>query len=125
MPKTILLAARPQEREILRSVIQKSTHMLIITGSLGEVIAHLSEMQIQIAVIDEDFDGLGTGWMLAESIRRHLASSVKIIMLVRGRPHKYYKSKEFEGKFDWVMSFPISDEQLLHELERNELITLS
>jgi len=116
--KTILLAARPREREILRSVIQEGGHEVVVVDSLDKAHSHLNETQFQIAVIDEDFDGPNTGWKLAEGIRRHVTSDLKIIVLTRGDYHKYFESKEFEGKFDWVMGFPISSEQLLHELTR-------
>ena len=118
MAKTVLLATRPEEAEIFRSVIQEESQELVVVDSLSKVKSHLDEMQFQIAVIDEDFDGPSTGWKLAEGIRKCLTSDVKIIVLVRGDYHEYFESKEFEGKFDWVMGFPISPEQLLHELNR-------
>lgn len=118
MAKTVLLAAQPEEAEVFCAVIQEDNHQLIVVDSLSEAKSHLDEMRFQIAVIDEDFDGPGTGWGLAESVRKYLASDVKIIVLVRGEYHEYFESTEFEGKFDWVMGFPISPEQLLHELNR-------
>ena len=116
--KTVLLAVQPQDREILRSVLQEGSHKVVIIDSLGKAHSYLNETQFQVAVIDEDFNGANTGWELAESIRKHPTSDLKIIVLTRGDYHKYFESKEFEGKFDWVMDFPISPEQLLHELTR-------
>ena len=118
MIKTVLLAARPKEREIFHSVIQEGGHEVVVVDSLSRAHSCLDETQFQIAVIDEDFDGPNTGWKLAESIRRCLTSDLKIIVLTRGDYHEYFESKEFEGKFNWVMGFPISPEQLLHELNR-------
>jgi DNA-binding response OmpR family regulator len=116
--KTVLLAARPEETETFRSIIQEGGHKLVVADSLSDAQSYLDETQFQIAVIDEDFDGPSTGWKLAERIRRCLTPDLKIIVLTRGDHNKYFESKYFEGKFDWVMGFPISAEQLLHELNR-------
>lgn len=122
MTKTVLLAARPTKREIFCSVIQEGGYEVVVVDSLDKAHFHLDETQFQIAVIDEDFAGPNTGWKLAESIQRCITSDLKIIVLTRGEYHEYFENKEFEGKFDWVMGFPISPEQLLHELNRKRPI---
>jgi hypothetical protein len=95
-----------------------SGHIGLGAASLDEAKAQLAEKRLQIAIVDEDFDGPGVGWVLAEYIREHVLVRVKVIVLVRQHPHQYFGSEEFAGKFDWIMGFPISEEQLLHELNR-------
>jgi hypothetical protein len=118
MAKTVLLAVRPREKEVFRSIIQQGNHRLVIAGSLGETIASYGKKQLQVAVIDEDFDGPGTGWILAERIRKCSDPGVKIVVLVRGDYYTYYSSSEYEGRFDWILAFPIAPGELLHEVER-------
>jgi hypothetical protein len=116
--KTVLLAVRPQEKEIAVSTIRQGNHKLIIADSLNEAISSSGDKRFQVAVIDEDFDGPGTGWVLAESIRKCSDPGVKIVVLVRGDYYAYYSSSEYEGRFDWILAFPIAPGELLHEVER-------
>lgn len=118
MTKMVLLAARSKEKRVFRSVIQEGGHEVVIVDSLSKAHSCLNDKIFQIAVIDEDFAGPSTGWKLAGSIQRCRTSNIKIIVLVRGDYNKYFESKKFKGKFNWVMGFPISPEQLLHELNR-------
>jgi len=98
--KTVLLAVRPQEKEIAVSTIRQGNHKLIIADSLNETISSSGDKRFQVAIIDEDFDGPGTGWVLAESIRKCSDPGVKIVVLVRGDYYAYYSSREYEGRFD-------------------------
>ena len=118
MAKKVLLAVRPQEADAFYSLIQRSSHAAISTSSLTGARTWLGKMLFHIAVVDEDFDGPGTGWILAKHIRQQLPPDVKIVMLVRSCPQEYFENKELAGRFDWIMAFPISGEQLLHELDR-------
>ena len=115
--KTVLLAVRPQEAGWFHSAMREGGHVDLGAASLDEAKAQLVERQPQIALVDEDFDGPGGGWALAEYIREHVPVRVKVIMLVRQRPQEYLGNEGFTG-FDWIMSFPISKAQLLHELDR-------
>lgn len=117
MTKTVLLAARPEFRETLGIWIQ-TNHKLITFGALAEAIVHLDETRFQIAIIDEDFDGADSGWLLAKKIREKRIPCVKIVILGSRAPQDYYQSEQYKGRFDWVMSLPISYEQLLSELDR-------
>lgn len=117
MSKTVLLAVRPEFRETLRLWIQKA-HEPLVFNSLNEAIARISETRFQIAVIDEDFDGTGSGWLLTEMVRKHRIPDAKIIVLGSEHLQEYYENKKYKGKFDWIMRLPVSDEQLLSELDR-------
>ena len=66
----------------------------------------------QFALIDEDFDGLQTGWKLARNIRQ-TSESVKIVMVVRKNPEH-----DLMLLYDVTIGFPISEEQLVGEINR-------
>ena len=116
MNEPVLLAVRSDGKEPFRRFMGERPHAF--ADSLSEALVRIHEIEFRIAVIDEDFDGVGTGWLLAESIRKHLISKVKIIVLGSERSNKYFTDETFKGKFDWVLTFPVSKDQFLYELDR-------
>ena len=76
----ILLAIRESEKSEISSFLQKvriSTYILDTLSDFDKISSH-----IQLALIDEDFDGPDTGWRLAQIIR-HTMQPIKIVMIVR------------------------------------------
>ncbi|SRR3989304_114780 len=120
MAPNILLASQHQKKEALQSIVTKKASGLTVVDSMVKAEKAIVETQFQIAVIDENFDGLETGWLLAKKIKKYFDPDVKVIMLVEKSHRNYFDSgrNEFRENVDWVMVFPISEEQLLHELDR-------
>ena len=65
-----------------------------------------------MAFVDEDFDGLQTGWHLASKIRQ-TKYPIKIIMLVRKNP-----DLELLALYDVLWGLPFSIDALKAEIER-------
>lgn len=120
MRTKILVATRLQERDAIVSAIQSESYALSIVDSLPEAVEHLNTIATKLAVIDEDFDGAGTGWLLAKDIREHHDKQMKIIMLVRGSYHQYVdaESKQFIYNVDWIKRYPFSKDEIAEEVQR-------
>lgn len=93
------------------------TYELVTVACLSQALVQLDKKPVRIVLIDQDFDDVNVGWVLAERVRQQTPET-KVVVFVSGPPQKYFAGEQFKGKFDWVMSFPISKEQLIDELDR-------
>jgi len=106
----ILLAAREQEKSKIIFVLQK-------TEVLVEIVDTLSDFEkitdnFELALVDEDFGSLQTGWQLALKIRNKRPSA-RIVMIVRSNP-----KQEYLPLYDVTLSLPISEDELIGEVNR-------
>lgn len=106
----ILLAVRENEKSGIISVLRKLGSPFYVLDTLS----HLSEIgsDIQLALIDEDFDGLQAGWKVARYIRQ-TGHPIKIVMIVRKNP-----KHDFISLYDVTLGFPISEDELIGEIRR-------
>ena len=124
MNATILLASNDQQIISLRSAIEGEGSFVVIANSFDTAKLALTEEEIHLAIIDEDFCSLGKGWELASIIRRDLDIPLQIILLSKDKKHAYtfYKIKAYEDLFDWILLFPIGKEYLLREIRRQLIL---
>ena len=80
----ILLAVRQEEKSKIILVLQKTQVLVEIVDTLSDF-EKVTET-FELSLIDEDFDGIQTGWQLASKIRNQPPSS-KIVMIVRNNPN--------------------------------------
>lgn len=106
----ILVAVRESERHEIISILRKMALPFYPLTTLSNIAEIASD--VQLTLIDEDFDGLQTGWKLARSIKQ-TGHSIKIVMIVRRNPEHNLISL-----YDVTMGFPISEEQLVGEINR-------
>jgi DNA-binding response OmpR family regulator len=114
---TILIAVRLSEAASLLSGIQENNNEVLAFSKLEEVLSSLNKLQFDAAVIDDNFDGAGTGWELAENIRHSFGSHPVIIIIDTSRnTNTYSHLTKLEGQIDWIMSTPFSAEELLTKI---------
>jgi DNA-binding response OmpR family regulator len=118
MPAHILLAVRDDEREIIHSILRQKTHQITVASSIESALSALESEIHQLALIDEDFLAAGEGRTLAEDIRHRFGPSLVILMLVRGSYRDYFDSGDLWSTVDWIMHYPVSDEEILGNIER-------
>jgi DNA-binding response OmpR family regulator len=125
MPAHILLAAREAEREIIHSILQCDRYRITVASSIESALSALESEDYQVALIDEDFVAAGEGWTLARTIRQQFSAGFVILMLVRGSHSQYAGSErgEFLYKVNWIMPYPVSEEEILHNIERYLKVT--
>ncbi len=110
----ILLAISKQDEQSIASVLrgtrgaEHSLNFLDTQSSLEEAVGN----NIQLALIDEDFNGLQTGWELATHIRQYIPQA-KIVMIVRKNP-----SLDLKLLYDVTLRFPIGEDELIKECQR-------
>lgn len=115
----ILLACRPLERETLCKATIKFVLLITVVSSFRDAV-ELSEAEtFRVAVIDEDFDGKGSGWRLARLLRAR-TQGTQIIILARNKrqSRQYFAHSKYEGLFDWILPFPFPEDQLVGEIQR-------
>lgn len=110
--KTPLIAVRKDFRDIIIEAFQKAGYICVVVGSIRQPIEALN---YDIAFIDEHFDDDNSGWRLAMKVREQ-KSDVRIIMIVNGHLTDY-RGDKFYPYYDWIISYPISVEQLISEVE--------
>ena len=106
----ILLAVRESEKKEIVSVLQSQELQFYVVDQLPSLTEIAGDFQF--ALIDEDFDGLQTGWTLARIIRQ-TGRSIKIVMIVRKNPER-----DLISLYDMTLGFPISEEELIGEIHR-------
>lgn len=113
--KTILIAFRSQTKEEVLKILQDTPYSLVVIDSLSQKIS--PDVKDAIAFIDEDFDGIDSGWALASRLRE-AENRVKIVMLVN-RNFREYQDSKFKLYYDWIMRHStLSVEQIISEIER-------
>ena len=113
--KTILLAFRSQNKKDVLKIFRDTRYSLVVIDSLDQKIS--PAIKVDIAFIDEDFDGTDSGWVLASRMRE-AENKVKIVMLVNRNFREYQESK-FKLYYDWIMRYStLSAEQIFSEIER-------
>jgi hypothetical protein len=119
MLPTVLLAARSQVRDELLSIIENRCHV-ISPQTLEEAETCLLPSRFSVALSDEDAYVTDIGWLLAHKIREQLGTPTKIVMLTNKPYNAYFKpsTTSLRENVDWILVFPISEEQILHEVER-------
>ena len=118
MPAHILLATCENEREIIHSILQRKKYQITVASSIQGALSALESEFFQLTLIDEDFESAGEGWALAKTIRRRFSLSLVILMLVWGSYRQYFDSPHFLSIADWIMHFPVSEEEILGNVER-------
>jgi hypothetical protein len=106
----ILLAVRESEKDKFISVLQKSELRFHVLDQLPDFANSVGDFQF--ALIDEDFAGLQTGWILAQNIR-NTGHSIKIVMIVRKNPEP-----DLISLYDVTFGFPVSEEEIIGEIKR-------
>jgi hypothetical protein len=113
--KTILIAFRCQTKDEVLKIFQDTPYSLVVIDSLSQKIS--LAVKSSIAFIDEDFDGIDSGWVLASKLRKS-ETRVKIVMLV-SRNFREYQDSKFKLNYDWIMRYStLSAEQIFSEIER-------
>jgi DNA-binding NtrC family response regulator len=118
MQAHILIAVREAERDTIYSILQRKMYQAIVTSSIKSALSALESKVYRLALIDEDFVSAGEGWTLAKLIRQRFGPNLVMLMLVRGSYRDYFDSEEFLSKVDWIMHYPISEEEILGNVER-------
>lgn len=106
----VLLAVREQEKNNIISVLQKTNILVDILNTVTDF-ANTSD-SFELAIVDEDFDSLHTGWQLA-SLIRDKKPSTKIVMIVRKNP-----KVEYLPLYDATFGLPVSEDELIGEIYR-------
>ncbi len=119
-----MLASGPEERDFLHAVLLRKTSSVTVVSSLYEANIYLSEGQFHVAIVDENFSGLNTGWELASKFRQKFGTKVSIIILARDKEHayRYFGQIKYSQLFDWILAFPFSEDQLLGEIDRRLIV---
>lgn len=107
----ILVAVRQKEAPEIISALEGVGEIVFAIQALSKLDQNLIA-NINLALIDEDFDGLQTGWVLASEIRG-IAHAVKIVMIVRKNPN--YDQLHM---YDVTIGFPLTVEGLISEVKR-------
>lgn len=107
----VLVAFCKEEMDEVVATIQNSGEYVFTAKSLRNLDEGSVE-KTRIAFIDEDFDGMQTGWVLAAEIRK-TAPLAKIIMVVRTNV-----TIEKLPLYDSVVGYPATVEELIGELRR-------
>jgi|GEM_PF-5025368 len=115
----IMLAVRPEDQDALSKIIERGDYSLVVANSVPDAKQTRNASQFHVAIIDEDFDGKGSGWKLAQQLRTQ-SIAIKVIVLCRNKnaARQYFSDEKYAALFDWLLPFPISGEQLLGEIER-------
>lgn len=107
----ILVAVREQELIEVTSVLEDIGEAVSIIKTLSLLDRNVIE-NINFALVDEDFDGPQTGWILATEIRKAEHSS-KIVMIVRKNA-----THDQLPLYDVTIGFPITVDELIAEIKQ-------
>ncbi len=120
MALQIMLAVHHQDKQWFQAMLRQNDHDLIMIDSMAEAQTHLGKTLIEVALVDVNFDGIDSGWMLAREIRAKLPLNVRIIILCDNAKlaMTYFKNTAYAPMYDWILHHPVYSEQLLSEVER-------
>jgi hypothetical protein len=108
--RRFLIAMRNLEILGINAEIQQAGHSCHVINSIVDRLEFPDDTIM--ALVDEDFDGLQTGWHLASEIRQ-TNYPIKIIMMVRKHP-----DIKLLPLYDVLWGLPFSIEALKAEIER-------
>lgn len=107
----LLVAIRERETNEFITTLNRLGGNFFLLKKLSPLTLNSSEVKdIHVALIDEDFDGPETGWVLASSLRK--ADNYKIVMIVRSNP-----TSDKIPLYDTILSYPISESELLNMIK--------
>jgi len=113
----VLIATRSDDVSLWQTMFQGKDFDLLIATSLSD--SSLAQEDFQTALIEEDFDGAKTGWILAKSIRKQKETQVRIVILTHGSNyHDYFRNEDLVGCYDWILNMPVSADEIYHEINR-------
>ncbi len=75
--------------------------------------------KFDLIILDTDFAISGEGWILAKMLREMPdGADVGVIMLAKSSSYRFIKDPEYANVYDYVLSYPVSHEELIESINR-------